>query len=518
RMPSLMSGPNAMGGSVNIVTGSSRELRARAFAQGWGNFAEVSASASGAVGDLYWTTGASYSNQSRFPMPADNVFKNDSGSYRTNSGSVKRGALVRLGWRPSADSEIALAVSHYDNDIDVPPNVHTDFPRWWRFTKWRKSLINIMHKFNLNEKWAINGNFYYEKYDNILDSYDGPEFNSQTKRYAFHSVYDDYGIGANLITTIDYQWMPTTRAGLRIKHDNHSQSSHRGETFRTFEARTISAAIEQEASFLANRLSIYWGAGMDWLVPVYADGDPIRDLDNSLNIQWGAAYQMKNNFKIHGHIARRNRFPTLKELYAELIGGYIPNPELTSENSINYELGAGYSLYDFNFRSALFINDVNDLIAVDYLPENIRSFRNIGSALYRGFELDARWQPGEITASLNYTYVYSENTTPGAESSIIEHIPRHLFNAALGYDFDYGASFRAEFEFGGMMYSFNSNTRSQQQISDYGVINIRADQRLFENYNVFVRINNLTDRYYETEWGIPAPGRQIMLGAGFELN
>jgi outer membrane receptor protein involved in Fe transport len=425
--------------------------------------------------------------------------------------------VAKAGWKFTAGSEMAISFSHFNNSYSVPPNVLSEYPRWWNYPEWKKSLVNLLHKFTINQYLTINGNVYYEKYDNILNSYDDKEMFSQEKKYAFSSVYDDYGLGANLIATLNYDWLPETRVGLRLKHDIHGQKTDINEPAEEFEARTISAAAEQETTAFNDRLALYWGAGLDWLAPVYANGGELRDAANALNIQGGAGYDIRENIRISAHIARRNRFPTLKELYAELLGGFVPNPDLSSENTINYELAGTYEYESLLVVGALFFNDINNLIAVDYLPENVRSFRNIGSADYRGFELSADFDYKGISLSSNYTYIFSENTSESAQSSIIEHIPRHNLNLIAAAESGFGLAIRGEFEFRGHIYSYNTNKRRQQQIDDYGVINLRAEQRIYDELYLFFRVNNIADRYYVTEWGFPSPGRQIIAGTSYNL-
>ena len=65
--------------------------------------------------------------------------------------------------------------------------------------------------------------FFYDKYDNTLDSYDDETYTTQTKRYAFHSVYDDYSIGTNTFLTHRLSKMSELTLGINYKRDVHKE-------------------------------------------------------------------------------------------------------------------------------------------------------------------------------------------------------------------------------------------------------------------------------------------------------
>ncbi len=359
---------------------------------------------------------------------------------------------------------------------------------------------------------------YYDSYYNVLDSYDNANFNSQNERFAFTSIYDDYSYGTSILLTKDNLINGRTKISLNLKQDIHNEQGKKNQEFKKFEARSISVGLEQDFEII-NSLFFVLGASYDILEPIFANNGELRPRSNSINPMFGVNYKHSENLNFYSHIARKSRFPTLKEFYSELLSTSLANPDLKSEHSLNFEIGSGWLISDILLtKFALFHNKVTDLIIFQNLPDNKRQYQNIGKAEFSGFELSAQTKFINIDIGVNYTFLYSENKSIDAESKILDGRPRHLFNLFIHQYFPFGFSWNIETNFTSIIYGTNPDNRSQVRLQDQFIQNIRIAQKFLDRIELFFRINNLFDRYYETEYGFPQPGRQFIIGLNLNSN
>jgi outer membrane cobalamin receptor len=113
--------------------------------------------------------------------------------------------------------------------------------------------------------------------------------------------------------------------------------------------------------------------------------------------------------------------------------------------------------------------------------------------------------------NINYTYLYSENNSD-TSSDKLEYRPEHSANIVLNKNYIFGFGWRLETYYTGKRYGIDGDTKAWKSLADFTIFNIRLSQNIFNNYDLILRVNNLTDKYYEVEYGFPMQGRNINLG------
>ena len=63
---------------------------------------------------------------------------------------------------------------------------------------------------------------------------------------------------------------------------------------------------------------------------------------------------------LHGGISRRARFPSLRELYSDALGRFLPNPDLVPEVLAGLELGLTWDLRGFDVQVVGFRQVLSD--------------------------------------------------------------------------------------------------------------------------------------------------------------
>ncbi len=70
---------------------------------------------------------------------------------------------------------------------------------------------------------------------------------------------------------------------------------------------------------------------------------------------------------------------------------------------------------------------------------------NMDEYLFQGLELTGSYRPVEpLQLALGYTYLDSENRSPGVDTTKLQNRPRHKYTLAGDYDFAGGTRLRTE--------------------------------------------------------------------------
>jgi iron complex outermembrane receptor protein len=511
-MPSLAYGANSMGGTINFITKDRLDKMASINVE-TGTVHSTSVGVNGNLGRLFYNINGGYSKSDGFNLAEfRDDFNNEDGGKRDNSDFENLGGMLKLGIEDFYNFDLAYSLMIVNNEKGVPTDVYTKRPRYWRYTAWNKSINNFMFSSVMNNNISIKGNFYYETYKNILNSYDDNSFATQEMNYAFQSTYDDHSYGVNLLGDFNVFNVGFSRFSFSWRKDVHKEEGNFNQGFSRYEASLLSAGLEQDLSFTQNLVGAL-GIGYDLLTPIFADQNNLRENSSSLNLFAGLSYKLSEEVKIHLNTSKKNRFPTLKEFYSETIGRDVANPDLDIEKSINSELGIKLKVRKNALLDAnVFYSSINDLIQSVSLGEGLRQFQNVGKAELIGAEFGLQLKYSNFNVDVSYTYLSAKNISDDAISEHLEYRPEHVISFSPNYQFDFGTNLQAELFFIGNKYGIDADTREFIKMDSYLLANLKISHTIFENYIIYVRVNNITNVYYESEYGFPQPGRELYFG------
>ncbi len=171
--------------------------------------------------------------------------------------------------------------------------------------------------------------------------------------------------------------------------------------------------------------------------------------EGRVNPRVGLAWTLFSTTTLRASLGTGFRAPSIAEKYAAASGSGVttkPNPELKSESSVSFEIGAKHQINtNMSLDAALFQSDYHDLVEPALDPKDGRIyFDNVSRARIRGFEvgIQSSWLNRILTANLGYTYIYPRDLIV---NKILKYRPRHLFyaNGAISFlDFVFEADFR----------------------------------------------------------------------------
>ncbi len=140
------------------------------------------------------------------------------------------------------------------------------------------------------------------------------------------------------------------------------------------------------------------------------------------------------------------------------------------------------------------------------------TYNNVRRAVSQGAELSLKLRPVEaLQFQANYTYLDAQNRSTGSASfgRRLVRRPSQSVNASVDYQWAFGLSTGATVTSVGRSFDNAANTR---RIPGYVLADIRASFPLFDQAEVYGRIENLFDERYETVPQFGSPGRAAYVG------
>jgi iron complex outermembrane receptor protein len=528
---SLLYGPNAMGGAINLVSRKPIRRFEVSGATGWlsgGYRSDIHIGSN--LGKFYIQAGVSRLNRDSFPLSKSfKSSKNEEGGSRNNSWSRDDKVDVKLGYTPNAHSEYAVGYIYQHGTKGTPVYAGTDTlnsqyksPRYWQWPYWNKQSVYFLSNTGIDSTQYIKTRIYWDQFRNELDSYDNATFTTITRPYAFRSIYNDYTFGG----IAEYGkrlagGRDIVKATLQYKQDVHREHNI-GEPVRTMSDGTFTAGIENELK-VTRALKLLTGFSFNNRASIEAQNynsttktitDFPQNNNSAWNLQGGLEYQLDKDNTLTFSVARKTRFATVKDRYSYSLGTAIPNPDLRSEYTINYDLGYKTLLARWlTLESSLFYSHINNTIlsvnnvfydTVKHVWES--QVQNVGRSEYLGGEIGLEAAPGAgIRVGANYTYIKMNNLSNPAIR--FTNVPR---NKVFGF-VQYGLRDLFYIQLNGEYNSSRYNTSYGTRAGAYALFNTLLSCHVWKYFSIEGGVNNLFDRNYSLVEGYPEPGRNYFV-------
>jgi len=510
---SVLYGFNTMGGVVNIISRKPEKRFEADFDAGWseGSRWDANVNLGARLGKCYFMGSYGWADQDAFVLSEHHKrARNQRGHRRENSDiDNQNSASFKIGVEPADGHEYALGWNHVKSEWGLPPEEDTVGVRYWRFTEWEKDTYYFIGDTKITDRLQLTTRIYRDEYYNLLDSYDNDLYETQEAPYAFRSTYDDYSTGGSLVLRTTYLPRNTISTAFHYKEDVHREQDNFYCAWERFETKTYAWGIEDDIKLTA-RLSLVAGASYDKHVPKYANGGKLREDEDSFNPQAGLHYAATDNTVLHFSVGKKSRFPSLKELYSDLLGSNLANPDLKSERAVNYEAGLEqFLLGSSTLRLTLFYSDVKDFIVNREIKYKVNQYQNIGEARFKGLEcsLESAWIKNNDFV-INYTWLDAEDRSPDRTSNRLEYQPKHnLYISNLYVVNRYLSLFCSLALHSKKYYRDFDDYMNWNTIDGFCTVDMKLRGRITKHLTIEAGANNLFDEDYEYNHGFPRPGR-----------
>ena len=181
------------------------------------------------------------------------------------------------------------------------------------------------------------------------------------------------------------------------------------------------------------------------------------------------------------------------------------NPNLKPEHSKQVETGLYYAQAQYSAKAVLFQNRVRDLInsvAPDYLPQNI------ARAEITGLELTWQQRFGATTVDFSFDALNPRDQTNNKQ---LARRAQRTASARITHSiaaWNIGTQWQALSE----RFDDAANTT---KLGGYSVFNLYADTKLTQQWQLFLRADNVLDKNYESAYGYNTPGFGAFAGVRY---
>jgi iron complex outermembrane recepter protein len=534
---SVLYGPNTLGGSINLVSRrpsgpfEADVLAGVGFDDNWAqNVHRLAANFGSNQGGWYVQGGASVLDRSHFRVSGDYTPGGaEDGGRRNNSDQKDTKFSLKFGLTPNATDEYALSYYRQDGEKGTPPygGEHNIRARFWRWPVYDKESLYFLSRTSFGDGHYVRTRAYYDKFDNLLRSFDNDTFTTQNAGFAFDSTYDDYTWGGGIEVGLDLGPSHLLKLATSFKRDFHREQDDVGEPWEKFEDMTVTVGAEDTWTISDATKFI---AGLSWNRQESRRADqkapdgtilPFPTGSNSApNIQLGLFHDLNPETSVHAVAGRKTRFPTISNRFSGRFGSALPNPDLAAEKATTYELGIDREHGGLKYGGAVFLSQLEDAIQsvsiADDLcmnppcsqPQNIEEQDNKGFEVY----LDVAVLP-QLDLHFDYTYLDRKNKTRPDVKPI--DTPRHKAFAFLAYRPLDAFEIVASTVYEGKRLSESTGERG---VGAFTVANLKGSWRARDDLAVEFGVNNITDRDYAYDEGFPEPGRNWFLNLHYRFR
>lgn len=526
----LIYGPNTLGGAINVV--SLRPTQPEEFLARAGAF-----SGEGTAGALrggllrddgYAQVGVSYRERDHFRVSDDfESTATEDGGRRDNSDSQDLQISAKVAWTPGdRGDEFAVGFVRQDSEKGVPVYAGTDtntLPRYWRYAEWVKNSVYAIGNKTIGESGYLKPRIYYDTYENTLKSYDDATYATQTKKSSWTSIYDDYTVGGSVEGGAMAGERHQLRGAVHYKQDVHREHNA-GSPTSTYKDETLAVGAEDRIA-LTDPLALAVGADFaarnsleaedaSGKVPVRFDGND----NQSVNPQAGLFYAVTGG-TFRATVARKTRFPTLKDRYSYRLGKALANPDLDPEAALHYEIGyEGRILDHLAGHLSGFYSRLDDTIQqVDRVEQDadgawLYQLQNVGESESGGAEAGLAWTVlPELKTGFDYMYLHRRNLSH-PEIKLTD-TPEHSLKMYVEWEIASRLTLVPNVEYSASRYSSSIGTK----VDGFWLCNLDAQVALPRGFGLNAGVRNVFDENYELGEGYPEEGRNYYVSVQYRF-
>jgi iron complex outermembrane receptor protein len=245
-------------------------------------------------------------------------------------------------------------------------------------------------------------------------------------------------------------------------------------------------------------------------------GDFADDYDLFPAVTTGVSYSLGAKTLLKANAGYVTKIPTFSQLYQPSHGSYDQvrgNPDLSEEEIYSYDLGLEYSWHEeTTLELSLFRSDSRDLIKYSRGADLIYRPVNIDHAWRQGIELSLAMTMNKAVSWDIYFLVQDSENKDNDQK--LPYTPNYQWKITGKYKMQSGAKLEAILRGEGRQFSQLEN-KASEELSSYATINGKVIYPLdwqTVSPEVFLHLNNIFDRRYESHHGYPNDGFRFIAG------
>jgi vitamin B12 transporter len=519
---SVLYGPGGLGGVINVITKKGTENTEFNIS---GKYAEKDtwlgwANLGGGTDKVNYFVSASDYNSDGYRLSDDFTPTDyEDGGTRNNSDRELKSFFGNLTLTPNDKSQVGLIINKINGEHGVPTitlgrdDPFGKNPKYERVDDQDGLSMSLSGVYDFDRPFSIRGWAFYNDLEELKNGYDDDTYTTQVARNSYRADETTEIRGANLQAQYLFEnsGKLSFTAGTKVEDFNSKGWEVGRNDISTFDEShditTDNLAAEYEMQPFA-KLGFVAGYGYSWFKKESGQDE------NKGNYMVGLNYDFTQSSRIRASVADNVRFPSVTQLYGIGEG----NPDLTYEESMNYELGFEQNLnqIDTAFSITGFRRNVENYISkdADGVNQNHEEYR------FQGIEITARNRSVKnLDLSLNYTYMDTKDKSPGTMVEEVQYNPEHKLALQGSYAFAYDITAYSSIERIENQYYYNSDNTLKGKLPDYTIINLRVEKKFFSRaLKLFAGADNLLDENYFESYALPREGRSIYGGFTYSFR
>jgi iron complex outermembrane recepter protein len=566
---SPLMGPNALAGSINLVTRRPEKKLDANVLSGYASGRQgLSSLGLGSRWNHFYVQGSfDWLQRDYIPLSGDFTLNRFQTSYRrNNSASRDEKWSGRIAWTPKGGDQYSFSYINQKGKKDglqyIGPSSTATYSSFWKWPYWNKNGYYLITNTGIGESSSIKFRAYYDQFRNALDIYDDGTYTTMLKSGSEHSKYSDYTDGASSEFTTRLLPRNVISASVYFKDDTHrSVDAYPGVSpypkiypMQRLRDQQVSIGFQDVIS-PTSRLHVTFGFSADHLKGLFVSGYnsdntqlipltcPAEPGNTSFsgcaahvwtyNPQVSASYNLTKFDTLFFIISDRARFPLLKDSYSYRFNKAWPNPDLGPEHSRNLDFGysrafAGHTLMQIEY----YRNNLRDAIQMIYMPStscpgNTGILKgtcginyNAGQELHEGAEISIRTSPiRRLRVDASYTFLnrtigWNYDNIPSTSLMYLSNLTlpsmaKNKFVGNASFSLPHGILVMASFRYEGGIRIQDTNVIPTPNAfgGTFGVLDIGTVVPIAAGFKLQAGIKNLLDRDYYYAAGYPQAGR-----------
>jgi iron complex outermembrane receptor protein len=450
-------GPNALGGSINLVSKQpEKKLDADALiGTGSGDMLLSSLHLGSRWQHFYLQGSVDWLQQDFMPISGNFPLNSFQPTYERNQSDFRDEKYSgRFAWTPRGQDQYVFSYTNQKGEKGVPlyagSNSAATFSstayRKWPY--WNKDSYYFNSNTALGEASSIKFRLFYDHFKNDFDFYDDATYTTMKKSNSEHSIYDDHADGASMEFTNRSIRRNMFSGSFFFKDDIHKEidiypgrSPYPLTSPTLYDREQLVSIGFQDVITISSRARATFGFSADHLKGMQAEVfNSAMTATQALvcasspsntsvagctahvwnyNPQASVSYTLSKKDTLFVTFADRGRFPLLMDSYSYKLQSAIPNPDLEPEHSRNWDIGYSHAFglktvaqieyFNENLRNAIesvTIVDPAHLCPGNTLAGYCSKNVNIGKEVHQGMEFSIRTTPiNRLTLDVNYSYL-----------------------------------------------------------------------------------------------------------------
>jgi len=516
---SVMYGSNATSGVINIITkkgGRVPEITASMQGGSFGTW-KAGGHASGAVNKLTYAVSGSYLTRDGFSIAdKDNSRIPQGGNTDEEDGYENLTFSGNIGFEINEDFSLSSTLRYVDSEVDLDDyaggysgdNIISAWVPDPVTGAWTNTLVpnpdGPTHKRSESDQLAgqigINNLFANGWFESIL-SY---KF-SRNDRQAYDNDnlpwYDYTG------ESDEFSWQGN------MNFDHHVLSLGAGYFNEAMESLS-SGVPDIDTHTLSYWIQDQYFYGENLVLIAGARLDDHQSFGRKTTFRIAPAYDLPSTgTRLKASFGTGFRSPSLFELFSE-----YGNPDLEPEKSRGWDLGVEQGFLDDRLTLGVtyWEMDFENRIGYDWLISRYNQLE--GDTETRGVEVSAAWTPvKDLFFNINYTYTHTRDP----EGNRLVRRPENQVGLTASYRFlekwHLALDARWVDERAASPFALDKDGNPVGTLDAYTLVNLSGSCDITDRFQVFARVENLFDEYYEEAFSYATPGLSGYIGLKWRL-